>query len=87
MADVLPGSRESLPSTGGATVRSRILPEVKRTGRARPGRLRPCRRGRDRQLQVTEFQAQGLPGNSQQEGGLMLTASGVFHHPLQQEPV
>jgi hypothetical protein len=37
--------------------------------------------------QLAEFQAQGLPGNPQQAGGLVLTASSVLHHTGQQEAV
>src|SRR6476661_4934368 len=39
------------------------------------------------QPQVTELQAQGLPGDPQQEGGLLEVAARVLHHARQQEPV
>ena len=37
--------------------------------------------------QLAKFQAEGLPGNPQQAGGLVLTALSVLHHTGQQEPV
>ena len=47
-----------------------------------------CIAGRRRgQPQVTEFQAQGLPGDPQQEGGLLEIAARVRQHARQQEPV
>ena len=47
-----------------------------------------CFRGaRGGQPQVAEFQAQGLPGDPQQQGGLVLTPAGVLQDARQQEPV
>src|SRR5437762_13879825 len=37
--------------------------------------------------QVAEFQAQGLPGDPQEQGGLVLTPPGVLQDAGQQEPV
>ena len=42
---------------------------------------------RDVQPQVPELQAQGLPGDPQQAGGLVLIAVGIFQDDGQQEPV
>ena len=39
------------------------------------------------QPQVPELQAEGLPGDPQQEGGLLEIAARVLHHARQQEPV
>ena len=42
---------------------------------------------RDRQTEVAELLAQGLPGDPQQEGGLVLAPAGVLQDAGQQEPV
>ena len=42
---------------------------------------------RDVQPQIAEFQAQGLPGDPQQAGGLVLIPAGVLQDAGQQEPV
>ena len=44
-------------------------------------------RARGGEPQVAEFQAQGLPGDPQEQGGLVLTPTGVLQDARQQEPV
>ncbi len=39
------------------------------------------------QPQVAEFLAQGLPGDPQQAGGLLLIATGVLQDAGQQQPI
>jgi hypothetical protein len=42
---------------------------------------------RNVQAQVAEFESQGLPGDPQQAGGLVLIPAGVLQDAGQQEPV